>query len=217
MSKKKIKNYILTSKAFSLFLIIFIRLLCMTYRISHHNKPPKEKMTAAVLFAFWHQNILNALTGYIKTPVGLMISASKDGEMVARVMEGLGFKTARGSSHRDGKQALESMIQLVEEKTSGAITVDGPTGPAFKVKSGIIEISRRTGATILPVCPLPKKYIALKSWDKFRLPIPFTKIIFYYGNPINIKNDINSNDFEMAKLHLENEIHHCEKMAKELL
>ena len=123
----------------------------------------------------------------------VIISKSKDAAPVAFVCKKLGHITARGSSRRNGvekggKEALEEMVEYLKQGFAGAITVDGPKGPAFKVKPGIISIAQKANTTIVPYVIELSSYWQFKSWDKFRLPKPFSKVLISYGAPIDVSD-----------------------------
>lgn len=112
----------------------------------------------------------------------------------------LGHHVARGSSckdHRDkgGKDAKDEMILMLRAGLPGALTVDGPRGPAQRVKPGIIEMARVTGLPIVPYLPMPSRYWSFSSWDEFRLPKPFSRIDVHYGAPIHVPEDTGFDGF----------------------
>ena len=145
------------------------------------------------IYAMWHHDQCCIYGVGDKGHVSILISNSADGDIVAYAVEGLGFKTVRGSSGRKG--AIEStlkMVELLESEECVAIMVDGPNGPLHKVKNGAIRIAKMSGAPIVPVgwyCP-QFNFVNLPSWDKMTAPIGPCKIVNLYGDPIYVPKDI---------------------------
>jgi lysophospholipid acyltransferase (LPLAT)-like uncharacterized protein len=121
---------------------------------------------------------------------------------VAVTCEKFGHHPARGSSTRGGKKAMIEIVKNMKKGFPGALTVDGPKGPAHMVKPGIIEIARLCRCAILPLSPYAEKnWVFKKSWDQFRIPKPFTKIIVVIGEPIFIGEEIIRDHYDdIAKL-----------------
>ena len=150
-----------------------------------------------MLFALWHSSML--VPAYAGRNLGLkvLISQHRDGEYIARVIQRLGNKVVRGSTTRGGARALLNMIKKIkEEEDSLAITPDGPKGPRFIVQPGIIFLGQKTGYPILPVSLGLTKYWELPSWDRFRIPKPFSKAVLIYGEPITIPPKLEKSEVE---------------------
>ncbi len=149
------------------------------------------------IYAMWHHDQFCIYGVQNKSTTSILISNSADGDIVAYAVEGLGFKTVRGSSGRAG--AIEStlkMVELLEKGESVAIMVDGPHGPLHNVKNGVVRIAKMSGAPIVPMgwyCP-QFNFVNLPSWDKMTAPIGFCKIINLYGDPIYVPKDATNDD-----------------------
>ena len=174
---------------------LLIRLLHITYRFRLHGKPgvhmPADQH---YVFAIWHQNLFAGILAQTGRQHVVIISRSRDGDFVSNLCTRLGHKVARGSSRsgtvdKGGRVAKGEMVELLESGLSGAITVDGPRGPAFEVKPGIIDMARLAQIPIVPYPPMPRRYWQFKSWDSFRLPKPFTRIDIHYGEPVYVPED----------------------------
>lgn len=197
---------------------LFVRGLSFTYRfeqIGDHVKPNEENY----IFALWHQNIISALTAYKDTPHAMIISPSKDGELVANACRKFGHYPVRGSSSRQGSSALKGMISKLRSNIPGAITVDGPKGPAHIPKKGIFELAYLAKAPIVPLTLVPQSYWSINSaWDKFRIPKPFTKIYVKHGVKITPTQDDKEKSFEnliaALKDHLEQEEQYIQALKK---
>lgn len=148
----------------------------------------------------------------------MIVSASKDGEYVATACKHYGHYPVRGSSHRGGVKALIEMIKVLKTKPlNGAITVDGPKGPAFEVKKGIIDIAKKSHRPIIALSCYPEKYWEFKSWDRFRLPKPFSRIIINYSPPIIIPQNFVQEEYDNKCQLLKSLLITGEKNAKEAL
>ncbi|MBI5286709.1 MAG: lysophospholipid acyltransferase family protein [Deltaproteobacteria bacterium] len=141
-----------------------------------------------VIAALWHKDIVLAPYAYRHKEVLTIASRSRDGEVIARVMERLGFKVVRGSSSRGGGRVLKEMVEYLKRGNAriAAITVDGPRGPAGKVKPGILFLAQTSGVPIYPVRCMAKRSISLNNWDRTKIPLPFNHLIFRLGEPLEV-------------------------------
>lgn len=175
-------------------LYLVVRLLGFTYRFrflnwdefeSSKQKVWKEEgLNPNYLFCLWHQNLMAGILSQAKTPHCILVSPSRDGEFLVQVCQKLGYKTARGSSSRQGVKGMVEMIRALRQGMPGAVTVDGPKGPSHEVKLGAIEMAKKTQTPIFGYSAYPKKFWSLRSWDRFRIPKPFTEIAIYLSPPL---------------------------------
>jgi lysophospholipid acyltransferase (LPLAT)-like uncharacterized protein len=167
--------------------------------------------------ATWHQNAILGITGHRGQGTSIIISPSFDGELVAFVANRLGLGAIRGSSSRGGKLALRSACELIEQGGSVAITVDGPRGPRHEVKPGIVALAFQSGVSILPMNAIADRYWVLhKTWDKFRIPKPFSKVKVIYGEPISLqKEGLTEQNFDELRVAVANSLHAIEKDAEQ--
>ena len=198
-------------RIFSLLAALAFKLKEFTYWCKNVNYPKEP-----CIFALWHahQCGLYSLEGRSKTNV--MISRSKDGEIIARAAEIMGLKTVRGSITRGGASATLELIDGIKNGDNGAITVDGPKGPNRVVKKGIIEIAKLTGVPIVPITwySPSKGYIKLKTWDEFRFPLFCRKMVMYYGEPIYVSSDADTDEIENKRKLLEDRMKEQYEMVK---
>ncbi len=181
---------------------LFIRALHTTLRVRHvraHNLVD----TPRYIVAFWHECVLLSLHSRWRKPTTAMISRSKDGEIVARVLELYGATTARGSSTRGGDIALREVLRDVRDGKNIAFTPDGPKGPPRVVKEGIVYVAKMTGLPVVPFHYAAKSKKRLRSWDRMVVPWPFTKVAFLYGDPILVPRD---GDVEEWRLKIEKQM-----------
>jgi len=198
----------------------FIRLINLTYRYEFVGLDNKKRARAmnpkgAFVFAVWHQNLIGGILAHGDEQYTMIISESKDGEIVAVTCEKLGHKPSRGSSTRGGKKALIEMVKNVKSGIPGAITVDGPKGPPHVVKPGVIEVARLAQCAILPMSPYASKFwVFKKSWDQFRVPKPFCKIVIALGEPVFVDESITKEQFDAVALDVAQRLHQGEEVAK---
>jgi len=148
------------------------------------------------IFAFWHARILMMGTGLKGCHGYTLISEHRDGSFIADTLYLQGFRTVRGSSSRGGARALLQMIRLSrKENCDFGITPDGPKGPREKVQMGTVQLAKKTGLPVRPVMWATKRQWSItSSWDHFRIPKPFTRGVFVYGEPVFVA--LNADDDE---------------------
>jgi lysophospholipid acyltransferase (LPLAT)-like uncharacterized protein len=161
-----------------------------------------------LIFAAWHNRLF--LVPYLfyrwwpGRKVAVMVSASKDGEKLARVLDKFKLVCVRGSSSRRGKEALLEMTRYINEGFDAGITPDGPRGPKYRVADGVISLAQVTGAAIIPISYRPEWKISLNSWDGFMIPLPFGRVTLYIGEPLIVPRDADDRQREDRRLELEN-------------
>lgn len=183
--------------------------------IKGHNEP-KEK---SCIYAMWHKNQFLVYGIEDKGHLSIQVSTSLDGEIIARVIEKMGFKVVRGSAERRG--AVTSTMQMITRLNDGesvGIMVDGPRGPLHKVKNGVVKLAQKTGKPIIPVhwYSPQKTFITLPSWDKMKTPFGDCNILNLYGDPIYIKEDATEEEISQAKENIREQLFELEAKAPEL-
>jgi lysophospholipid acyltransferase (LPLAT)-like uncharacterized protein len=172
-----------------------------------------ENMRKNYVVAFWHGSMLTGWYLQRKNNFASLVSKSKDGDILNSLLQKWQFKVVRGSSHDGGKGALEYMLQLVKEGSSLAITPDGPTGPIYKMKAGATIIAQRTEVPLLLVGIGIKSKWVLKSWDRFEIPKPFSKIVVVYSDPIFIEKNLSVEETNERILKYEKSLNNLQKEA----
>ncbi len=195
---------------------VLIRLLGFSARITkqgfeHYEWLIKEKKT--FLFCTWHGRILIPIYLHKNQEIVAMVSQHRDGEIIARILKRLGYKTVRGSSTRGGQRAAIEMIRALKNGAAGAIMPDGPTGPRHVLKPGTITIAQKSGAYLLPLTFSAKKFIRFKSWDRFTISLPFSKCLAFYGEPIAIPGKMTPVEFENIRRRIEKKMIEQEELA----
>jgi len=166
-----------------------LRVLYRTLRpvyVHQHCERRAWSRGTPVLLAFWHGRMLYFLHLYHRQRFTVLVSHSRDGEFVSRVLQGFGVHVTRGSSSRGGARALIALARAVRHGYHVAITPDGPRGPRDTVQPGIVTLAKRTGAVIVPVSYSARWKTVLQSWDRFVVPLPFSRVVVVYGEPIYV-------------------------------
>jgi|UniRef100_A0A7C3SIR3 lysophospholipid acyltransferase (LPLAT)-like uncharacterized protein len=161
-----------------------------------------------VLFTTWHCHLLSPLFychhyyGH-RPALVLMASPSRDGEFITEVARGLGFIVCAGSRHKRGVQALQRMAEYMRRGHSGGLIADGSRGPARIAQKGVIFLARETQAPIIPLAVAARRKIILNTWDRFELPLPFSKLAFLAERPLLVPPEARGPALEPLRQELE--------------
>jgi lysophospholipid acyltransferase (LPLAT)-like uncharacterized protein len=162
-------------------------LLGRTWRVQVTGWEGVERVLAQrapLVMITWHGRMLVPTWHVRKRRIVAMISRHADGELAAQMVEHLGFETVRGSSTRGGSEAALDMLDRVKSGQIAAMICDGPRGPAFRMKPGAPFLALRAGAFVIPSSYAAAKAWIFKSWDRFQIPKPFSRVYLLYGEPI---------------------------------
>ncbi len=200
-------------KAAAFLIFSLLRLLNATLRYRWHDQSGlfAEGAHETVLFSIWHNRLALSLfifRNYLlkRQParrLAALVSASRDGGLLARVLEHFGVQPVRGSTSRRGPQALLELTRWAEQNYDLAITPDGPRGPCYVVQEGIISLAQLTGRPIVPVSYCLNWKIRPKSWDRFQIPLPLARVEVVFGRPIRVPRDATDSERETLRQQLE--------------
>jgi len=183
-----------------------MRLWFATCRVRVHNEECLQSSYGsekAVIASFWHYTIIYLFYFVRKYPATAMVSASEDGEYIAGLARQLGFNVVRGSSNNKGVGALKKLMRVVRKGETCAIVADGSQGPVRVAQPGAVLLASRTGVPMLPMGWSASRYMTINSWDKTAVPMPFSRIDFYYGELIFVPRGANGAEIEQYRLQLE--------------
>lgn len=155
------------------------------------------------IWNFWHNQIFYATWFWRHRGIVVMTSRSFDGEYIARFIQRYGYGAARGSSTRGGSRALISQIRAMRAGFDAAFTLDGPKGPVYVAKPGPAALARKTGHAIVPLHHAGSSYLELGSWDRFRIPRPFSRGLVEVAEPFFVPADADDAALEAARAHLQ--------------
>ena len=158
--------------------------------------------------ALWHNRLLllpHVLRTYFPDRRGAaLISASRDGDLLADLVQRFGYDVVRGSSSRRGAAAMLQLADVIARGGDAVITPDGPRGPAYQIGGGIVWLAQRSGAPVVPVNMEYESCWRLKSWDRFILPRPFSTVRVIVGTPHRVQQTTTAEEFESERLRLQN-------------
>lgn len=216
MSKKKKKKilFYLATKLGWLVILLLGKLSFIKLVGRHHLDQLKEKKTPFI-YVSWHGRILLPIYVHRHQNITSIASLHADGEMMAQTVHRLGYRTVRGSSTRGGKEAFHNMVDVLNQNGTGAMIPDGPRGPRHYLKPGTIYLSQQTGAYLLPITFSTKRKIQFKSWDRFIIPLPFSKSVVVYGAPIHIPPNLSAEELEHLRAAFQEDMIQLEKQADE--
>ena len=199
----------LSSEVFISFFYRLILCYSWTFRLKIENDKDwmeYRRNGGVVLLCTWHQQFFSAIRPFKKYKTfnpSIMISQSKDGEIVAKMALRNGWDPVRGSSSKGGMGALKKMIANLKEKKLAVHIIDGPIGPSGIVKAGAIRLAHAANAVIVPLSVSAEKAWYFNSWDKFLLPKPFSKVFLRFGKMIKLDRVKDRESFEKQRKHLE--------------
>lgn len=163
---------------------------------------PFGKGAGAEIYCFWHQCVLPCTVYFRRTRATILISRSFDGELITRILRLFGFSAVRGSSSRGSREGLQGLVQVIESGSPAIFTADGPRGPIYQTKMGPIKLAQLTGAPIGSFHLEPEHAWVMRSWDRFLVPKPFTRIVVSWARPMRVPTDLPLEDFERNRQEL---------------
>ena len=188
-------------------LIAFLyRFWAWTWRIAYINRP--DPKNGPYVYAHWHGDELLMIGGYIQSGMAVMASWSKDGSLMRRVLTLLGYRVVRGSSTRGGGAGLKGLIDSVtKEGRDTSLAVDGPRGPIYQVKPGVIKLAQQTGRPLIAAASAARqKYVFKKAWNQCYLPWPTTRCVILFGSSKMVPIEATEEELEQLRLSLQLEM-----------
>lgn len=194
-----------------------VRAFGATFRIKALNYEPIAAIKGGRVLCGWHGRSMIASIFFRKKGFWVIISHSKDGDIQTHVFKNLGFNVIRGSTGRGGERALIEAIRELRKGATMAITPDGPRGPSKVVQGGVMAMARKAGATLVPCGVSAKPRFIAKSWDRYMIPLPFSRCLLNFGEPLEVPPDATDEQVEEIRLKLESEITRLEIEAERML
>ena len=154
------------------------------------------------IFCLWHQCVLPCTVYFRRTHGTILVSQSFDGELITRILLLFGFRAVRGSSSRGGRGGLLGLAQVIVSGKPAIFTADGPRGPIYQTKMGPIKLAQMTGAPIGAFYLLPERAWVMRSWDRFLVPKPFTRICVSWARQTLVPADLAPDQFELKRQEL---------------
>jgi lysophospholipid acyltransferase (LPLAT)-like uncharacterized protein len=190
----------------------FYRGICASLRVREEGREEVDALDARngrMVFCLWHDELFPAPRIKKELEVVAVVSPSRDGGLLAGVLERLKLRTARGSSTRGGSKALLEAARMMRAGNIHAyLTVDGPSGPRHRAKPGAFFLACHADAYITPVRAVFSRSFRARSWDRFQVPLPFSRITIFFGTPWKMeKNSLDDATLAEAKARLEKDLH----------
>lgn len=170
-----------------------------------------------LLFALWHGDFFPIFHYARRNDICVLVSRSPDGEILDRILRAYGYQTVRGSNTRGATRAMIDLARLIRQGSDAAIAVDGPKGPAFVAKAGIIWLAKVTGCPIVPLAAGMSRFKQFASWDRFRLPYPFSRVLAIADTPIQVPADASQDLSERRRRELEQSLLALRTTAQQLV
>jgi hypothetical protein len=155
------------------------------------------------VYVFWHQRLLCFTYTHLNRGVRILVSRSRDGEVIARLASRLGFVPIRGSSRRGPTEAVRGLLAETRSGYDFGITPDGPLGPRHVFKVGAVYLASQSGLPVVPATVSYGRCWRFKSWDEFLLPWPFTWGVIHVGPPVVVPPDLDASGLETWRLRLQ--------------
>lgn len=185
-------------------MVIRLYLLCMRRQVSNPYGNVLEKGNWVTIV--WHNRLLFYPPMFTRKALSRtvgVVSASRDGQYMAEMLAQFGVRSVRGSSRRKGAIALRGALKLLRQGNIVCVTPDGPRGPRYRMSLGPVILASRTGAPVLPTTVISSSHWCLRTWDRFRIPKPFAKIVLVVGEGIIIPPDLSEEEMERWRQILE--------------
>ncbi len=163
------------------------------------------------IYCLWHNRLALSMPVYARyikkrnrtSGMAALVSASRDGGFLASILKCFKAEAVRGSSSRRGSQALLELTTWAECDYDLAITPDGPRGPRYIVQDGVISVAQLTGRPIIPASSRVSRKICIKSWDRFQIPLPFSRCEIVFEKPVHVPRDASEDEREQLRKQLE--------------
>ena len=192
-----------------------VRVVASTIRFTYNDRSEYFREARAnrrpAIFCFWHNRlalVIPAYKAYLRgrhTSAGgaALVSASRDGAFISSIIHKFGIQPVRGSSSRRGSQALLELITWAERGYDLAITPDGPRGPCYRLQDGILSLAQVTGLPVIPISLNLEWKVRLKSWDRFQIPLPFSRCEVILEKPVVVPREASDSAREELRQGLE--------------
>jgi len=197
-----------------------LRLLALTVRVRYVDGDElfaRWQRGDQLLAAFWHNRALMMPVANRSRKLCILNSQSRDGEIATRALARWGIRSVRGSATRGG---VGGFLQLVRAYRAGydlAVVPDGPRGPRCVVKAGVIHLARATGGTLYPITYAASRQRRLRSWDRLIIPMPFARVTYVAGEPLQVPRHATDDEIETLRCELETRLNRITARAEALV
>ena len=222
---KILKTWLKTERAQAILSVVLaglIWLFYLTVRWQRRIDPETRALLEAgkpVIICYWHGRMFYLAGAWRKRPnkLGFLNSAHRDGRLIGRALERVGYTTVLGSSRRGGAAALREMSRLLRAGMPMAITPDGPKGPRMRAKAGAVKAAQITGVPLVAFTGSAAPRKLFKTWDRFCLPLPLARAPVYWGPPIYVPRDADAETLESCRRAVEESLNSLTNEAERSL
>lgn len=183
-----------------------MRIVGRTLRVELRGEM-EERQQKQSIHVLWHNRIFPGPVLwrqlYPERSCHVLTSASKDGVLIEEAMKVFRIGAVRGSTSRRGKAALLELVRLSKRGGDLVVTPDGPRGPRYHLQGGVVKLAQMTGLPVVPMRILLTEFWTLKTWDHFRIPKPFSKVVFDLGEVMEVPRKMSGEEFEDRRQELE--------------
>ena len=190
-----------------------VRLICATVRIRCVDEDRFLRIDGGKILCMWHSRTIPPAARYRGKDITILISLSRDGELISKILAALGYPALRGSTGPSGARVLASCIKLLRSGRTLAVTPDGPRGPSGVLQGGVMTMARKSGCALVPVGSSARQRIVMGSWDQFMLPLPFAKAIMVFGEPMRVPENADDAALEALRVRFEAEMRRLQDEA----
>jgi lysophospholipid acyltransferase (LPLAT)-like uncharacterized protein len=201
-------------------LVGVIRLIGMTMRITlidPHRTSPCGKPAKPLIYAFWHNQQILAAYFFRNFGIRVLVSRSRDGDYIARVLEYFGFGTVRSSTSSGKVNALRGLVRELKAGHHVAITPDGPRGPVYRAQPGAVFLGMLSGHALVPLGCASARTWRLRSWDRFEIPKPFSRAVIVYDRAIPIPHRLSDKQALQLNKEIERQMNNLRDEARTIL
>lgn len=193
-----------------------IRSIFFSCRIRFHGKEHWDSAHASgkpIVGSIWHYTVIGIFGAFRDEPFVMMVSASHDGDYLAKLAEKLGFSVVRGSRNNRAMQAMKELMRELKKGKHAGLVADGSQGPAMKVQPGALLLASRCDGLVMPMLWSATRYITFNSWDKMILPLPFSRVDFFIDEPYSVPKGIKGDELDEYAMDLEKKLNNLYKKA----
>ncbi len=194
-----------------------IRVIGWTMRIQlidPHQTAPQAKPTQKYIYAFWHNQQILSTYFFRNLGIRVLVSRSRDGDYISKVLEIFGFHTIRSSTSSGKVNALRGLARELRGGNHTAITPDGPRGPLYKAQPGAVFLGALSGKAVVPYgCAVDRVWKLHRTWDQFEIPKPFSKAVLVFGETVSIPKKLSEQQGTDLTLLIEDRMNACRELT----
>jgi lysophospholipid acyltransferase (LPLAT)-like uncharacterized protein len=191
-------------------------LLTVKVRVEGVEAVDEAMRSGPVIFAFWHGKQMPLLAFKHNWRLATLVSHSKDGELLARILRDFGHTIVRGSSSRGGSEGFQGLADAMRKGFNPCFATDGPRGPLRMSKPGPVRLAAMTGRPLIPASAAASRHATLGTWDRMEVPSPFSTVAVAFGRALVFRADISADELYSATVITSAAIDQCTLRAEQM-